>query len=125
MSIAATGGTTDLWRNGENTFFYDFNDSTANAEDGGDTDNYGGQLSIDPSGATLIPGGGCSSSGVTLGSSSSFEEDVINSILLVNASSADSNCDWEVTGIDLSQSIPREQVADSYSLSFTLTIAAI
>lgn len=71
-TIAATGGTTALWSAG--TPKYDFNDPTANAVDGGDTDSYGGRLSLDPLSGTLTPQSGCSNTGVSKGSSNSFSE---------------------------------------------------
>ena len=125
VAIAATGGATALWSNSGSTRFYDFNDSTASAEDGADSDSYGGQLTINPSVGTLTPGAGCSNTGISLGSSAGFNEGVVNSVTLLSASSADSSCDWYLTGVSLSQTIPREQSADSYSINFTLTIAAI
>ena len=125
VSIAATTGATALWSNSGNTLYYDFNDSTANAEDGADTDTYGGQLTINPSVATLAAGSGCTTTGLSLGSSASFIEDTVNAITLLSASSADTNCDWELTDIDLSQTIPAEQPSDGYGIDLTLTVTAI
>jgi hypothetical protein len=125
VSIAATTGATALWSNSGNTIYYDFNDSTANAEDGADTDSYGGQLTINPSVATLSAGSGCSTTGLSLGSNASFIEDSVNAITLLSASSADSNCDWSLTDIDLTQTIPAEQPSDAYGIDLTLTITAI
>ncbi len=125
VSIAATDGPTGLWENSGSSKFFDFNDSTSNAEDGADSDSYGGQLSISPSSATLTAGSGCSNAGLSLGSNSSFIEGTVNSILLLSASSQSSGCNWSLTNVGISQSIPKEQAADSYGINLTLTIVAI
>jgi hypothetical protein len=125
VSIAATDGSIALWSNAGANTYYDFNDSTANAQDGADTDVYGGQLTVDSSVGTLTPGSGCSNTGLSLGSSSSFVEGSNDSITLVTATSADTNCSWYLTGISLSQSIPEEQLSDSYSIDLTLTIVSV
>lgn len=125
VSIAATDGPTGLWKNAGSSKFFDFNDSTSNVQDGADSDNYGGQLSISPASATLTPGSGCSNTGLSLGSNSSFIEGSLNSILLLSASSQSSGCNWSLTNIGLSQSIPKEQAADSYGINLTLTVVAI
>lgn len=128
LSIAATSGATDLWRNGGDTEQYDFNDpsgSPAGCADGGDTDTEAGQLTINPSTATIGPESGCSSSNVSLGSSTGFNEGTTNSIVLASASaSADSDCYWDITGIDMDQFIPTEQAIDNYSINFTITVIA-
>lgn len=122
LSIAAAS-TTALWIATSST--YDFNDPTANAEDGGDTDTVGGELTIDPSSATLTPDGGCTSTGVSFGSSASFSEGVVDSITIVSANgSADTACTWDITDISLSQTIPKEQPAESYRVNLTLSVIA-
>lgn len=123
LTIAADSGATALWTSGTND--YDFNDSTAGAADGGDTDNFGGQLSIDPSTGTITPEGGCSSTGITKGSSASYVEGVTDSITLLTAGgTADTGCYWDFTGIDIDQTIPAQQATGNYSLDMTLTITA-
>lgn len=37
---------------------------------------------------------------------------------------AETGCYWDITGIDVSQSIPSEQEVDDYSIDLVLTIAA-
>jgi len=124
VTLAATSGPTTLWSAG--TPKYDFNDPTASALDGGDSDGYGGQLTVNPSVGTLTPQSGCTNTGVSKGSSSAFSEGVTNSITLVSSSgSAQTNCYWDFTGITLSQDIPQEQTVASYALDMTLTITAI
>jgi len=124
LSLAATGSSTAFW-DGTNGDF-DFNDPTSNAGDGGDADALGGQLTVDPSVAAIAPEGGCSSTGLTLGSNASFDEGVIDSVTIVTAGgSTDTGCYWDFTDIDLSQSIPPEQISDSYDIDMTLTLLAI
>lgn len=122
MSIAAATSTS-VWTATSSS--YDFNDPTASAGDGADGDSVGGQLTINPSGATLTPDSGCSSTGISLGSESSFSEGVTDSITLANAnSSADVVCLWDITDISLSQTVPAEQTASSYQINLTLSIIA-
>ncbi|MFA6132065.1 MAG: hypothetical protein WC702_03325 [Patescibacteria group bacterium] len=124
LSIAATDGTTALWSAG--TPKYDFNDPTAGAVDGGDVDSYGGQLSVNPAAEDIDPEVACTIVDFLRGSSSKFSEGVTNSITLLSAGAgADVDCYWDITAIDLSQSIPAEQVTGSYSINLTLTVTAI
>ncbi len=123
LSLAAEDGATALWQSGSN--YYDFNDGAANAEDGADDDTFGGQMTINPSGATITPESGCSLTGVSTGSSASFEEGVLDSITLVSASSGtDTNCYWDIQDIDILQTIPAEQPVGSYSINMTLSVIA-
>lgn len=123
ITIAATGGSTSVW-DGPAATDYDFNDSSG-ATDGGDADSFGGQLTVDPSvGAITARVGYGSTTGISLGSIDSFEEGVVDSITLVNASGASDDYHAAyATGIDLSQAVPASQPADSYSLGMTITIA--
>lgn len=61
LTLAADAGTTAFWDG--TTTDYDFNDPTANAGDGADTDSLGGRMSLNPSVGTL--GGTCTSTGIT------------------------------------------------------------
>ena len=120
LTIAASGGTTAFW---DSTVDYDFNDPTASAADGGDADSLGGQMTINASGGTL--GGTCGTTDITKGSSASFSEGDTDSITLLTAgASADTSCYWDFTGISISQTVPAEQPADSYSINMTLTVTA-
>ena len=119
LSIAASS-TDALWTGASST--YDFNDSTAGAGDGSDSDGVGGQLTINPFVATITPQFGCSETGISKGTENGFSESV-NSITLLNSdTSADTNCTWDLTNIDLQQTIPYEQPPDSYQLDLTLSI---
>jgi len=123
LSLAAVGGSGDYW-NGSTD--YDYNDPSSNANDGSDSDSLGGQMSINPSVGTITPQSGCDNTGLSLGSSSSYdEESSVDSITLLSATaSASTNCYWDLTGISVSQTIPSEQPAGTYSISMVLTILA-
>lgn len=124
LTIAADGGPTAFWDGA--TSDYDFNDPTAEAGDGGDADNLGGQMSLNASTGTITPQSGCSNTGLTLGSAASFSEGVTDSITLLSANaSADTYCYWDVTGINASQTIPAEQNTGNYSIDMTLTVTAV
>lgn len=123
VTLAATDGSTAAWSDGgSNT--YDFNDLTANANDGDDADTVGGALTIDPSTGTITPQGGCGTSGVSLGSSASFNEGVNDSITLISADgTADTGCYWDITGAAVYQSIPASQDIGTYTINLTLTVS--
>ena len=129
VSIAATSGATGRWANAGLTSFYDFNDasgSPAGCADGADADAYIGQLSLNPSVATVTPEVGCSNTNTTLGSSSSFVQGSTDSLTLISAnSSAQTNCYWELTGITASQKVPAEQPVGSYTINMTITVVAV
>lgn len=123
-SLSLSASPTVLWNSAGTD--YDFNDPTANAVDGGDDDLFGGQLHVNPSVATITPQSGCSNTDVSLGSSSSFSEGIVNTItLLTGGSSSQTGCYWDLTGVYLSQTVPKEQpVASDYNINFVLTIVA-
>jgi hypothetical protein len=125
LSIAASDGSGALWDFGS-SYYFDYNDPTADAGDGGDADVYGGQMTIDPSGATITPEGGCASTGLSLGSSASFEEGVVSSITLLTAdATADTSCYWDLFSFAISQTIPAEQTAgSSYLIDMIMTVTA-
>jgi hypothetical protein len=83
-------------------------------------------MSINPAVGTLTTDcASCAATGVSLGSSASFDQGTTDSVTLVNAGST-SNDVWRgyLTGTTLSQTIPAEQTADSYTLNLTLTATA-
>ncbi len=125
LSIAATSGAAALWTNG-GTRTYDFNDPTGTGcNDGADGDSVGGQLSVNPTVATITPDASCSNTGVTAGASTAFNQGVTDSIVLATGSaSAEVNCMWNITGIGISQKIPAEQSESSYSIGLTMTLVA-
>ena len=110
LSIAATDGVSALWDKGTET--YDYNGTQSE-----------GRLYVDPTTATITPGGSCSNTGLTLQSASYFVSGSIDSINLVVASgSAETSCDWYITGVSLTQDIPGRQAPGAYSLEMTLTV---
>lgn len=127
VSIAATAGSTALWSSGAGGR-YDFNDgsgSPAGCGDGADGDSYAGQLSVNPSVATITPMSGCSATGVTKGSNATFSEGAVNSIALLSASSSASMyCYWDMTSIPLSQRVPASVPVGTYTLDLTITAVA-
>lgn len=121
LTIAASTAPTDFWDG--STADYDFNDPTASAGDGGDADSLGGQLSINPTAGTVTPEGGCSSTGITKGSSTAFNQGATDEITLLTAGgSADTGCYWDFIDIALSQTIPAQQNATTYNIDMTLTV---
>jgi hypothetical protein len=129
LSIAATDGAGSLWRDSGNTQQYDFNDgsgSPAGCLDGGDSDGRAGQLSLNPSSATITPQNGCAATNISSGSATSFQEDSVNAITLMSASSgAQTGCYWDVTGVGFSQYIPGGQPGNTYTINLTVTITAL
>lgn len=128
LSIAATAGVTGNWSNGS-TGQYDYNDtagSPTGCGDGGDADSLPGQLSIDASSsAVATPQYDCDASGVSKGSLASFSQGVTDAITIANtSSSAIKNCDYDITGVGVSQQIPPERPIGNYSINMTLTITA-
>ncbi|MEK7598338.1 MAG: hypothetical protein AAB487_01230 [Patescibacteria group bacterium] len=120
LNIAATSGATAAWSNGTN--YYDYNDSTASAGDGVDTDSYGGQMTIDPSVGTIAGVGGTATTNVSKGTSDAFVEGSVSSIdLMTAAAGAPKPGQWDLTGTSLSQTIPGAQTTGSYTLNMTLT----
>ena len=127
LNIAATSSPTALWQNTSATQFFDFNDPTSSGcADGGDSDSYGGQMSIDSTSA-IINGiqVGCTATGISFGTGS-FVQGTTDSITLATAtSSADNDCYWDLTNINVNQVIPPEVTLDNYSINLTLTLVAI
>ncbi len=129
LTVAATSGATARWQNGGATQFMDFNDpsgSTAGCTDGADADSTAGQLTIDPSAGTLTTDcGTCTTTSVSKGSSTGFDQGTTDSITLLNAA-AGSDDVWRgyLTGMGLSQTVPAETPANAYTLDLTLTVTA-
>lgn len=129
LTVGATGGAISTWSNGGSSQRFDFNDSTgstAGCSDGADADSFAGQMTINPTaGSVATDCASCTATGVSVGSSSAFVQGTTDSITLVNAGST-SNDVWRgyLTGATVSQTIPAEQAADSYTLNLTLTATA-
>lgn len=125
LSIGLTAGPTALWSDGGvNT--YDFNDpASGGCIDGADADTQAGALTVNPSGATIVPDVSCSSAGVALGASMVFSEGTVDSVTIARGTATtETNCMWNLTGVALSQQIPPEPAAASYGLGLTITLLA-
>jgi hypothetical protein len=125
VSIGATN--TDLWDSAGTDF--DFNDSSGSGcTDGADGDSFGGQMTVDASGGSIAVGScsTCTTTGVSAGSSNSFDEGVTDDItILSGASESDDIGDWTLQGVSISQKVPAEQPAASdYSINMVLSILA-
>ncbi len=123
LTLAAADGPTSVWDSVSGS--YDFNDATADAMDGADTDNRGGQMTVNATPGIL--GGTCTDTGITKGASAQFVEGVTDSITILTAGAlADISCYWDMTGVSVSQTIPKEQsAATDYNIDMMLTVTAI
>lgn len=110
LALNATTPGTGKWVSGGNEYLYNGDAST-------------GQLSVNPAVATITPTVG-GSTGVSLGTASAFTGS--GSITLMSASAASADI-WNgyITGIGLSQAIPANQPAGTYSLSLTQTLTVL
>jgi hypothetical protein len=131
LAIAATDGNTALWSSG--SAVYDFNDpsgSPPGCAAGGDGDTYAGLLSLNFDNETVTPESdwsGCTSTGLSNGSDTGFDEGVTDSIQIGQASSlqgAPNGCYWDFQNIGLNQQIPAGQPHGNYSLNLTVTLVA-
>jgi hypothetical protein len=124
-SIAATNGQSSVWQSG-NGKTYDYNDITnAGCSDGADNDTVGGALRVDATNITVTPETFCSGTNISPGQNQTFQEGTISSITIANAASgADTGCYWDITGVNMFQDIPLEQLPDTYQLPLTITTVA-
>jgi hypothetical protein len=125
LALAATDGATATWSNG-GAETIDFNDSaSAGCTDGADGDTAAGQLTVDPAGTLTTDCAACTTTGTSTGTLAAFSQGTTDSVTLLNAG-ATSDDVWRgyLTGVNLSQAIPAETQADSYTLNLTLTATA-
>ena len=110
LTIAATAGPSGSWSNGTNTMGFNQPGS-------------GNALTIDPtSGAIAAVNAPCTTAGLTLGSLATFNQGVVDSITLLTAGAgADTQCAWDMTGANLTQTVPASQPTGSYSIPMTIT----
>jgi hypothetical protein len=125
LTIAATSGETAVWTSGGNTF--DYNDAGGSGcTDGADADTKGGQLTIDPSVGTLATDcASCTTANISKGSSAAFLQGTTPSVTILNAAAGSDDL-WRgyLTGATLSQPIPAETPAGTYTMNMTLTVTA-
>ncbi len=125
LSLGATAGASALWANTGATKKFDFNDAGGSGCTDGDTDTFGGQLTVNPAAGSITTDySGSSVTGITLGTQASFAAATPVTLVSAAAGSADI---WRgyFTGIGLSQTIPAETAADAYSINLTLTATAL
>jgi hypothetical protein len=80
-------------------------------------------MSFDPSAGTLTPKSGCTNTGITKGSSGSFVEGTADDLtILSGTTTSDTDCYWDLTGVDANQQIPADQPPGSYGINLTLTL---
>lgn len=129
LTMAATSGATSVWSDGgSNTFdFNDPNGGTPGCTDGGDADSRAGQMTVDASAGTLTADClTCTTTNVTKGSSTAYNQGTTDSVTILSASAASDDV-WRgyLTGASVSQTIPAEQAVANYSLPMTLTVTAL
>ncbi|MFA4880867.1 MAG: hypothetical protein WC650_04575 [Candidatus Doudnabacteria bacterium] len=129
VSLAASAPTA-VWNSVGTDFDFNEAGSAGCVDDGAttDADAFGGQMTVNPSAGTLAVGQctSCVVTNVSKGSSAAFVETTTNSItVLTGAALSDDIGDWKLTGVSISQKIPKEQPAASdYNINMVLTITA-
>ena len=125
VSLAASS-TADVWASAGTPF--DFNDPTASGcTDSADTgDTVGGQMTVDPSVGSIAQGPSANgTTGLSLGSSSAFEEGVTDTITILTSDGTTDIGDWTLQSVKITQTLPAEQPAASdYNIDMVLSIAA-
>lgn len=126
LGLAATSGATATWTGGAGS--YDFNDASGSGcTDGADADSFGGQLTVDPNAGVLTADcTGCTTGNITKGSSAAYAQATVDSVNIL-AAAAGSEDIWRgyLTGATLSQTIPAQAAAGTYTLNMTLTATAL
>lgn len=113
LALAATSGPGTDWTSGGNTYAFD----AATAANG--------QLTVNPSVGTITAALG-TTTGISLGSSATFNNGVVDSVGLMSAAAgADDVNRVYLTGVSMSQTIPAGTPAGSYTIDFTQTVAAL
>lgn len=112
LALAATSGPGTDWTSGGNTYAFD----AATAANG--------QLTVNPAVGSITATLG-TTTGISLGSSATFNNGVVDSVgLMTAAAGADDINRVYLTGVSMSQTIPAGTPAGTYTLDFTQTVAA-
>lgn len=115
LSIAAENGPSSTWSFGEES--YAFNDPS--------NEGSNGQMTINPQTSNLTPKANCTNAGLNKGGNFAFSQGVIDSITLLSANSeAQTHCYWDITDIQINQTIPPEQAVGEYDINLMLSIVA-
>lgn len=111
LALAATGGATATWTSGANSYAFNGTSTT-------------GQLSLDPSVATVTPTSPATTTGVSKGTAATFT--AATPITILSASSS-ANQIWNgyMTGVGVSQIIPASQPIGTYTINMTQTVTAL
>jgi len=125
LTIAAEDGPEALWA-GSDSASFDYNDNGGEGCFDSDADGEAGELSIDPSHSSIRSDCQvCSTSHIFVGSSGPRSFSNYQAITLLRATGdSDDLGSWYMTDVDVYQSIPPEQVGDSYELEMVLTATA-
>ncbi len=116
LAIALTGGAGSNWTSGGNTYKAD-NPAAAGCTQG--------QLTLNPTLATIGLVGASTSTGITKGTQAAFSNGVTDSITLLNAAiNSDDIWSGYLTGIGVSQTIPPQTPAGAYTIDLTQTVTA-
>ncbi|HET9174641.1 MAG TPA: hypothetical protein VFN56_05195 [Candidatus Saccharimonadales bacterium] len=87
-----------------------------------------GQLTVNPTTATVTPESspeyGCTTAGISTAAATALTG-TTPATLVQAGPTASYYCYWDITGIGLTQTIPAAQTSGSYSISFTLTLTAL
>ncbi|KKT44968.1 MAG: hypothetical protein UW34_C0006G0008 [Parcubacteria group bacterium GW2011_GWA2_44_15] len=127
----AASAPTGVWDSAGTDFDFNEAGSSGCVDDGAttDADAFGGQMTVDPSVATLGVGqcATCVVTNVSLGGSEAFVETTNNDIdIVTGAAGSDDIGDWTVIGVSISQKIPAEQAAASdYDINLVLSISTL
>ena len=84
-------------------------------------------MTVDPSYAGSVLAKGISGGSViaaTKGSSTAFTS-TVGSITLMSGTSSDGDGDWSLQGVRISQTIPAQQAADTYTIPMVVSILAV
>lgn len=114
LAIAPTTGPGATWTSGSNSYSVD---------DPADSGCTNGQMTLNPAAATLGLNGASTSTGIAQGSQAAFSGSPIT--LLTAASGSDNIWNGYLTGIAVSQKIPGQTPAGSYTVDLTQTVTAI
>jgi len=116
LAIAATSGPTARWTRAEGSETYDFNDASGS----GCTN---GQLSTSTASGVITPQTNCTTSNISIWANSSFvqgSQDALTIAKATNGSPVD--CYWDITGINLVQKVPANQINGNYTINLTMTV---
>lgn len=120
----AANFSTSTWSDGAG-HSYDFNDPAGiGCTAGADGDAVAGQISFSPSVGAVTGLNGCVTTGISLPAGTlSFASGTNTPITLINSTNASSaNCQWDISGIAVSQTIPANQNPGLYTIDLIVSV---